>query len=194
MKLNKEVLGQKLIDGTIHVIAEVGLDKATTRLISIETDTNEAYIYRCFADKEDLFAKTFDFLDTELLTKAMNHVAIMHEKALEPELRARAYFESVWKFLLGNKEKCLVFMQYYYSPYFVKYSYPCHCQRYQPLVEKFSEIFKPDADTWMILNHILNVMLGFAVKVHNGQMPEADDYPEHVFRVVYESVKQYFRD
>ena len=45
----------------------------------------------------------------------------------------------------------------------------------------------------MILNHILNVMLDFAVKVHNDLMPKSDDYSEHVFRVVYVSVKQYFK-
>ena len=43
----------------------------------------------------------------------------------------------------------------------------------------------------MILNHILDVMLSFSVKVHNGLMSEEDDYGEHVFRVLYESVKQY---
>lgn len=36
-------------------------------------------------------------------------------------------------------------------------------------------------------------MIDFAVKVHNDQMPK-DDYAEHVFRVVYQSVKQYFRN
>ena len=46
----------------------------------------------------------------------------------------------------------------------------------------------------MILNHILNVMLDFAVKVHNGHMSASDDYAEHVFRVIYASVKQYFRN
>lgn len=52
-----------LIDGTIHVIARDGLDKATTKQIGLETSINEAYIYRCFAGKEDMFAKTFDALD-----------------------------------------------------------------------------------------------------------------------------------
>ena len=45
----------------------------------------------------------------------------------------------------------------------------------------------------MILNHILNVMLDFAIKVHNNQMPHEDNYAEHVFRVIYRSIEQYFR-
>ena len=63
----------------------------------------------------------------------------------------------------------------------------------KPLVDKFKDAFKDEADVWMILNHILNVMLDFAVKVHNDQMPKEDNYAEHVFRVIYQSVKQYFR-
>lgn len=59
----------KLIDGTIHVIARDGLDKATTKSIGEETSINQAYIYRHFEDKEDMFAKTFESLDEELVTK-----------------------------------------------------------------------------------------------------------------------------
>ena len=106
----------------------------------------------------------------------------------------QSVFEAVWKFLLGNKEKCLAFVRYYYSPYFTKYSAESHKRRYVPVVDKFKEAFKDEADVWMILNHILNVMLDFAVKAHNGQMPKEDNYVEHVFLVIYASVKQYFRE
>ena len=46
----------------------------------------------------------------------------------------------------------------------------------------------------MILNHMLNVMLDFAIKAHDGQMPSEDDYVEHVFRVIYRSIEQYFKE
>lgn len=184
----------RLIDRTIIVIAENGLDKTTTKAIVKGTDINEAYIYRYFSDKEDLLSHVFDTLDEELVAKVMQHLPVMYMRELEYELRCRVFFEAVWKFLLGNKEKCLAFVRYYYSPYFTKYSAESHKRRYVPVVEKFKEAFKDEADVWMILNHILNVMLDFAVKVHNDQMPKEDNYAEHVFRVIYASVKQYFRE
>jgi len=183
----------RLIDRTIIVIAENGLDKTTTKAIVKGTDINEAYIYRYFSDKEDLLSHVFDTLDEELVAKVMQHLPVMYMRELEYELRCRVFFEAVWKFLLGNKEKCLAFVRYYYSPYFTKYSTESHKRRYVPVVEKFKDAFKDEADVWMILNHILNVMLDFAVKVHNGQMPNEENYSEHVFRVIYASVKQYFR-
>jgi AcrR family transcriptional regulator len=192
-KMKHDEIRRALIDGTIHVIAKDGLDKATTKQIGTETSINEAYIYRCFADKEDMFAKAFETLDEELVSKTMQHVSIMYKQDLEYELRCRIFFSAIWKFLLSNKEKCLAFVRYYYSPYFSKYSVDEHKRRYRPLVEKFRDAFKDEADVWMILNHILNVMLDFSVKVHNGQMTKDDDYAEHVFRVIYASVKQYFR-
>lgn len=183
----------RLIDGTIHVIAEDGMDKASTKQIGKATDTNEVYIYRCFRDKEDLFAKTFDALDEELFKKTMQGIDVLYMTEMEFELRCRLYFSAIWGFLIGNHDKCLTYRQYMYSPYFVKYSIASHKKRFMPLVEKFKEAFIDEADVWMILSHILNIILDFAVKVHNNEMSKEDNYTEHVFRVIYRSIEQYFK-
>ncbi len=191
--MKRDETRRRLIEGAIRVIAKDGLDKASTKQIGIATSTNEAYIYRCFEDKNDMFAKTFDYLDEELFSTTIKHIDVMYIKNLEYETRCRFYFSKVWKFLLGNRDKCLTYVRYYYSPYFSAFSAETHKKRFAPLVSKFNDAFKDEADIWMILNHILNVMLDFAVKVHNGQMSDKDNYAEHVFRVIYRSVEQYFR-
>ena len=191
--MSPQDMREKLIARTITVVATEGLDKTTTKAITTGTGINEAYIYRHFSDKKDLLSKAFDKLDDELVAKVMQHLPVMYMQELEYELRCRVFFEAVWKFMLANKEHCLAFIQYYYSPYFTKYSVEAHKKRYVSVVEKFKDAFKDEADVWMILNHILNVMLDFAVKVHNGQMPSEDNYSEHVFLVIYRSVEQYFR-
>ena len=192
--MSPQDMRETLLARTIQVIANDGLDKTTTKAITAGTGINEAYIYRYFSDKEDLLSKAFDKLDEELVTKAMQHVPIMYVDTMEYEIRCRFYFKAMWDFLLGNAEKCLAFVRYYYSPYFRKRSAESHKRRFEPLIEKFKDAFKAEADVWMILNHILNVMLDFAVKVHNDQMPKEDNYAEHVFRVIYASVKQYFKE
>ena len=55
MKQNE--IRSQLIDGTIRVIARDGLDKASAKQIESETGINVVYIYRCFRDKEDMFAQ-----------------------------------------------------------------------------------------------------------------------------------------
>lgn len=182
-----------LIDGTIHVIARDGLDKATTKQIGNETSINEAYIYRCFRDKSDMFAQAFDSLDEELVAVATQHIPIMYKTDMDYEARCWVFFTSVWRFILSNQDKCLTFIRYYYSPYFKQYSAERHCNRYRPLVRYFSDAFREDANVWMILNYILNVMLDFATKVFDGAVPDNNDTTEHVFRLIYGSIRQYFR-
>jgi len=192
--MKREIMRSQLIDGTIRVIARDGLEKATTKLIGLETSTNEAYIYRCFSNKEDMFAKVFDSLDEELESVVKQNVPVLFKQELEVEERCRKAFTSVWRFMLGNQDKCLTFVRYYYSPYFKNYSQEIHNQRYESLVEELKRAFRDEANVWMLLNHILNVMLDFAVKVFSGAVPDNDDTAEHVFRLVYVSVRQYFRE
>ena len=191
--MKRKELRQKLIDGTIQVIAQDGLDKATTKQVGIKTNTNEVYIYRCFKSKEDMFTKTFDSLDEELINAIMQSIDVMSVTALDFEVRSRVFFYKIWDFLLTSREKCLTYIRYYYSPYFKNYSMVTHKQRFAPVIEAFRVRFIEEADVWMILNHILNVMLDFAIKVHNGQATATDNFSEHVFRVVYRSIDQYFK-
>lgn len=58
-----------LIDQTIKVVANEGLDKATTKAIVGDTGINEAYIYKFFKDKDDLLVSSFSALDDELYSK-----------------------------------------------------------------------------------------------------------------------------
>ena len=183
-----------LIRRAIAVIASEGLDKTTTKAIVKDTGINEAYIYRYFEDKEDLLAKAFAELDNEMVSRCMQHVSVMQMKELVFEQRCRLFFAAIWRFLLGNSEKCLSFIRYYYSPYFMRNSVEEHTARYQPFLEKIYPAFKEEANVWMLLNHILNVMLDFTIKVLEGAVPDNDDTAEHVFRLVYNSVSPYFKE
>lgn len=187
-------LREKLINATIHVIAEDGLEKASTKLIGTTAQVNEAYIYRCFKDKEDMYAKTFSYLDEELFGVAMENISCMYAEGVSFEKRSWAFYYAVWRFMLGNKSKCLAFIRYYYSSFFSKYSAYEHELRYKPLVEKSKGVFLEESNVWMILNHILTTMLVFAIKVFDGSVPDDDDTAEHVFRLIYVSIKQYFKE
>lgn len=191
--MKQEETRRKLIDGTIHVIAQGGLDNATTKQIGMTTGLNEAYIYRCFSGKEDLFAKTFISLDKELLDQILSHMPVLYKEELAWEERCRRYFYGVWDFMIAGREKCLAYIRYFYSPYFAKNSIEEHTRLYQPVLKAFTTAFLPEADIWMILNHMLNVIMDFAIKVHIGQLENKKENSEHVFRVIYRSVEQYFR-
>lgn len=192
--MKQEEIRSKLIEGTIRVISQDGLDKTTTKRISTETGINEVYIYRCFRSKEGLLDKTFASLDLELTEMILQSMPDSWPQGTSIQERFWLTFCAVWRFLLGNKEKCLSFIRYYYSPYFKKYSYERHMENYRPIIQKIAAIFRAEANVWMIMNHALHVMLDFSVKVFNELLPDNDDTQEHVFRLVYTSVQHYFKN
>lgn len=181
----------KLINGTIKVIARDGLDKASAKQIEQESGVNVVYIYRCFKDKEDLFAATFSYLDNELVQKFKECFATIKFSNLNRENKCRLLFAMLWRFILGNQEKCLCFTRYLYSPYFKKYSLDRHKADYEEIMSIISNSFKEKANVWMLFNHLLNVMLDFAIKVYDGAIPDDDDTAEHVFRLVWFSIYPY---
>jgi len=182
-----------LIDRTISVLGTEGMDRATTKAIVSGTGISEVYIYRHFANKEDLLANAFDRLDDELSQKVMLHIHLMYIHSMDFQDRCRFFFSAVWEYLLQNQIKCTAYIRYFYSPYFTKHSAEAHKERFMPLVTKFQDAFKDDANVWMLLNHILSTMLDFAVKVYAGQLPNNDDTTEHVFRVLFHAMYPYFK-
>jgi len=183
-----------LIDRTVTVIAEAGMDGTTTKAIVGDTGINEAYIYKYFRDKEDLMTQTFDLLDEELFSKAMMHIPVMYMTDMDFEMRCRFFFAAVWRFLLDDSRRCLAFLRYYCSPYFRKCSAAEHKKRYEPLVSKFNDAFREKANTWMILRHILETILSFAVKVFDKELPDNDNTAKHVFTLVYAAIQPYRKE
>ena len=89
----------------------------------------------------------------------------------------------------------MCFMSYYYSPYFTKYSADKHESRYAYILNKIAPAFCDEADVWFLLNHILDTMLAFAVKVFNGYSRENDDVvADHVFNFVYSGLEPYLKN
>ena len=187
--MKQDVIRSSLIDATVRVVSREGLDKATTKRLAQEAGLNEVYIYRSFESKEDLFVKTFEALDRELIDKVLEHLPIMSMTQLPIEDRCRMFFMAVWKFLLRNSQKCLCFIRYYYSPYFKQYSAVGHRRAFRPLIEQFAPAFRQGANTWLLLNHILDAMLSSAVKVFDGEMPDDQQTAGYVFDLVYCSLE-----
>ncbi len=191
--MKHENVQEKLIERTIEVIAANGMEKTTTKAIAAGIGISEVYIYRHFANKEDLLAKAFDKLDGELVDKLMTHFPVMYTPGLSFEKRCRFLFMEVWNFILRNRERCLAYIRYYYSPCFASYSAEGHRERFSAVVQKLDEGFLEEANTQMLLSYMLGTMLSFATKVFDGDMPDDSNTAEHIFRIVYYAIKPYLK-
>ena len=180
-----------LYESTIKVVSCDGLDKTTTKSIARGAGLNEVYIYRLFEDKEDLLFKTFELLDDELATACLEYLPVMERDDISFKEKSRVLFNGVWKFVLGKPDRCQYFIRYFYSPYFIRFSANNHRIRFDSVVNIMGPAFEDSENTWLLLNHIINILFDFAVKVFNGEMPDDDKTADIVFTLVYASVTPY---
>ena len=79
----KDNMRQTFIECAVRVVARDGLDKTTTKLIAKEAGLNEAYIYRCFKNKEDLLSEAFYMEDVSFIGHIQNTLERKMFSALE---------------------------------------------------------------------------------------------------------------
>ena len=176
---------ESLISQTISVIAAVGLEGTTTRQISKATGINEAYIYRCFQDKDDLIAEAFFRVDTEILGQLADYAEA-----------ARGDFKTVlrmlWRYLLQNREKTLTFVRYFYSPYFQKHSAARHGALIADLAKGYAPRFLPGTNVELLLQYMICTQVSIADSVFKGCVPADAQTEEDVVRLVYQAVSPFF--
>ena len=196
----EEEIRELLINNAIHLIAEGGFERATTKeLTHYSKDTsdikmNEVYIYRLFGSKENLYEAAFIRLDNELYD-AFRHGSEMvggfykidKEKLYE-------FFLLAWRFVLRNEVRCRCYIRYYYSIYFSERSKAGHRHLFRGIIEDLRPFFKDEADVDAILHSVFIALFNFAIRVYNGELEDNEENRPHVFNVLYCMMMTYFND
>ena len=189
-----------LIDNTIRLIAEGGFEKATTKAIThsgemvAEIKMNEAYIYRLFGSKENLYEVAFASLDKEFVGALHNYINSVENFYSYPKQKLYEVFINTWNFLLNSEEHCRCYVRYYYSVYFKGSSLENHNLLFSDIVLTLKPLFKVEADVEAIMHSVLTAMFDFAIRVYNGDLKNDDINTPHIFNVLYCMMATYFKD
>ena len=188
-----------LIENAIHLIAEGGFEKATTKELTHcggqlpNFKMNEVYIYRFFGSKEKLYETAFVRLDTELFHAFKHGVEIIGGFDDSRKEKLERFFSMAWQFILGNEERCLCYVRYYYSIYFKGASLEAHRKLFAGMVDEMTPIFKDEADVSSILHSVFTALFDFAIRVYNGDLEDNDENRPHIFNVLYCMMISYFK-
>ena len=199
MKREAEVK-ELLISNAIHLIAEGGFEKATTKELAhsrgdlLDFKMNEVYIYRLFGSKEQLYEAAFLKLDGELFYTLRNEVRALGGFDHDTKKKLYQFFLKAWGFILKNEEKCRCYVRYYYSIYFKGSSLVTHTKLLDEVIEEMSSIFKEEADVVAILHSVFIAMLNFAIRVYNGDLEDSEINRSHIFNVLYCMMMTYFKN
>ena len=188
-----------LIENAIHLIAEGGFEKATTKELTHcggqlpDFKMNEVYIYRFFGSKEKLYETAFVRLDTELFHAFKHGVEIIGGFDDSRKEKLERFFSMAWQFILGNEERCRCYVRYYYSIYFRGASLEAHRKLFAGMVDEMTPIFKDEADVSSILHSVFTALFDFAIRVYNGDLEDNDENRPHIFNVLYCMMISYFK-
>ena len=189
-----------LIENAIHLIAEGGFEKATTKELTHcggqlpDFKMNEVYIYRFFGSKEKLYETAFVRLDTELFHAFKHGVEIVGRFDDGRKEKLERFFSLAWQFILGNEERCRCYVRYYYSIYFKGASLDAHRKLFARMVDEMTPIFKEEADVSSILHSVFTALFDFAIRVYNGELEDNDENRPHIFNVLYCMMVTYFKN
>ena len=199
MKYETEIR-ELLISNTIHLIAEGGFEKATTKELTHcggdlpNMKMNEVYLYRIFGSKENLYDEAFVRLDRELFYAFRHGAEIVGGFLPNSRERLYSFFLLAWRFVLGNEERCRCYVRYYYSIYFKGHSLLAHKKLFSGIVSEMAPLFKEEADVSSILHSVFTTMLDFGIRVYNGDLEDSDINTPHIFNVLYCMMSTYFKE
>ena len=178
-----------LIESTIHTISSVGIDRATTKLLATKAGVNEAYIYRIFGGKEELFFETFTYIDKQFAAHLLKCFKTIAGCPNGVEENFHKVLSQIWDFALNDKEKCSFFIRYYYSRYYTKQSSIEREKIYDKVMFVIKKIFKDGTDTWWLFNYMLDVIFASAVKVLRDELPDDEQTRENIFSLLYAALE-----
>ena len=182
---------EKLIEATVQIIAEHGLENLRTAEICKIAGVNVAYLYDLFENKDDLIAQAFAASDERFLKTILDNFPVLHYQSIDYEMRCRVLFMRCWEHIINRRRYTVFYVRYYYSSSFQKYSYAEHMQRYAGLIEKMKPAFPETANVKAILHHILDALLGMAMKQINDPQESDEAAAETNFGIIFSVVKNY---
>lgn len=182
---------EKLIEATVQIIAEHGLENLRTAEICKIAGVNVAYLYDFFENKDDLIAQAFAASDERFLKTILDNFPVLHYQSIDYEMRCRVLFMRCWEHIMNRRMYTVFYVRYYYSSSFQKYAHDEHMKRYAGLIERMKPAFPETADVKVIMHHILDSLLGMAMKQINDPQESDEAAAETNFGIIFSVVKNY---
>ena len=195
----EEDVRELFVKNAIHLIAEGGFEKATTKNLTYSggeipgVKLNEVYIYRLFESKEGLYAEAFSQLDNELFDAFLSGVYSVGGFEEDTTKKLFSFFELAWRFVLKDEDRCRAYVRFYYSVYFKGEILERHNRHFAVVIDKLSPLFKEEADIHSILHSAFTALLDFAIRVYNKELVDNEINRPHVFNVLYCMMVTYFK-
>lgn len=188
---NHNEMRYRLKQNAIRIVASEGIEHLTTKKVAQASDLAEVYIYRYFESKTDLLDQCFMEVEKMIGDNLTDIFEAVIQKNMNLDDSAEEFWYMFWKFLMQHPECTIFYKRFYNSAYFNqelrdvrRYDFEKLVQKIYRLGERYNVLSESDLDVEMVLKHIIDVTVSYAVKILSEEMPNDEDNIRFIYHMI----------
>lgn len=179
-------IDKQMIEATISLGAEIGLESVTTMKVGIACEVAEPTVYRHFVSKENLLYQAYLSIDNEL---ALLIDKLEFSDASKVKSSAKTVWTDVFEYFITHREETSYYIQYRHS---IHYNTAIEMERsgaFGTLYKKNLEAAREkDKDYALISDFVVDNTLNLADKIHQGQLEDSKDTRDFMSALVISTI------
>lgn len=194
----KRAFDKFFIEGTIHTVAQNGIENTRTKDVADYAGFSEATMFRQFDTKDDLLRQAFLYIDKEVSYILMKSDLIRNPDETPFEFGFYVTWRQVYRHLIIHREETIYLIRYRYSSCYtdevrnMRQAFNGGLDRaYEVLEKHFGEADHTRKDIRLLISFIFEMTLGYAEKVITGNMINDQNTENIAWLAVSSAVKSW---
>lgn len=191
-----EELKPEIINGTLRIIAEGGMDNFSFPRLTAETGISAPTVYEHYKNKEDLLTTCFIAIDREISGCIEKTIAELPEKiktGADIEPRCWLVWRAYWNYLVSNADRAIFYWFFFNSRYYtheMQERHRSHFGMLRELIEppKENACSRVRCNTDLLAAHMINATAAYASKMLRGYYKNEKATEETVYHMVFQPI------
>lgn len=187
----KTITTAEIIEATIHLVAENGLENLSTRKVAARCGISDGCLFNYFENKNKLLTECLYHIDNEI-DKELSSVSF---SLLSVKKSVRKLWFAYFDFLLTHGDYAKFYRSFRHSSYYtydVVKGQDKSFTFFVRLISKASEIINVNLDIFWV--YIIETTLNFAIRAADKQLPYSERDKEKYFALLANGIGGVFRD
>lgn len=186
----KQIDPEKIIQKTIHISANLGLENLSTKKVSTACEISEGSLFNYFKNKNELLVQCLYSIDHDI-DAVLSDVPI---NILEIKKTIRNLWFSYFNYLIQHGDNAKFYRQFRHSSYYTDEVIKGQDKSFSfftGFLAKVLPSFQINTDIFWV--YVIETTLNFAVRVVDGQLPSSDKDIEKYFSLIVNGINGFLK-
>lgn len=183
---------QKVMDATMKIVSEKGLESFAVLSAAKLAKVNEALVYRDFSTKENLLYECYNLVAKEVASLYENAPVIDLSDSTKSYTQVRDMWFAYFSFLVKNGYKTIYYQSYrdsYHMHTYIEKEKNGEAAKFTDFLSAIEPIFQTiPLPAGMTMNHVWTFIMDtsalFAKRVIRGELPDTQESYENIWNFI----------